>query len=58
MARKIAKVNITSDIRNWWEGELSRYVDTTHYEIKIISAIEYNGGLYLIYEYDDQPKSI
>lgn len=52
MAKIISKVNVTSIFRDWWQSNLSDIFANPD-DITIISAIEYNGGLYLIYTYED-----
>ena len=52
MSKVISKVQITSTINQWWQSSLSD-IFTNPEEVAIISAIEYDGGLYLIYSYDD-----
>jgi hypothetical protein len=46
----LAKVNVTSDLTNWWECDLSD-VFVTPEKVTIISAVVDRGGLYLIYTY-------
>jgi hypothetical protein len=51
MSLKLAKVQVTSGLSDWWESDLlDIFADPDR--VRIISAIEYNGGLYLIYEYE------
>lgn len=56
MAKMLCKVNITSVFRDWWESDLSDiFIDPN--KVQIISAVTYEGGLYLIYTHDDdEPK--
>jgi hypothetical protein len=50
MDKVLAKVNVTSDIANWWESDLSD-IFVNPDEVEIISAVCDNGTLYLIYTY-------
>lgn len=50
MAKVISKVNVTSVFRDWWNSNLTDIFNDPD-EVTIISAIEYNGGLYLIYSH-------
>ncbi len=56
MSKKIAKVNVTSDFSRWWESDLSNLI-TNPDKVRIISAVVYEGTLYLIYEYDTELDS-
>lgn len=49
----IAKVQVTSVMSQWWESNLSD-IFVHPEDVTIISAIEYDGGLYLIYTYDEK----
>ena len=53
--KKIGKVQITSGFPEWW-GESLSIIFTNPDEVKILSAIEYEGGLYLIYLYDAEDE--
>lgn len=52
---KIGKVQITSVLETWWESDFSDVLSVPISQV--ISAIEYNGGLYLIYWYEEPQKS-
>lgn len=55
MYTRIGKVQVTSDISHWWESELKNiFIDPK--EVKILSAVEYDGKLYLIYLYDTEDE--
>jgi hypothetical protein len=47
----IGKVQVTAMFRDWWESDLSD-IFTEPQGVKIISAVEYSGGLYLIYTHE------
>ena len=47
----IGKVQITSMVSQWWESDLTD-IFTNLNEVQILSAIEYDGGLYLIFLHD------
>ncbi len=51
MEKVISKVQVTSAFDQWWESDLSS-IFTNPDEVTIISAVVENGGLYLIYTYN------
>ena len=51
MATILAKVNVTSDFKNWWQIDLSSLIMGIEH-IKIISAVLEHGNFYLIYSYE------
>lgn len=57
MNKKIGKVQVSSMFSKWWESSL-KDIFTNPDDVQILSAIEYDGSLYLIYLYDEEDERL